>query len=143
MSASPKTIIGEGLRFLLLGGLNTVLTLALYELLLFWLEYRLAYSIAWACGVVFISIAYPKLVYRQGRLTFLRAMLNAFYYGVSYLMGLALLWLFSAKWGIPDRASIFLVIGVITPINFLMSKLIFEGRVAAFVNRKLGYGRSV
>lgn len=44
-------IAREALRYLAAGGANTAVTYALYLALLQWLDYRLAYALAFACGV--------------------------------------------------------------------------------------------
>ncbi|MBE7186242.1 MAG: hypothetical protein INR68_17750, partial [Methylobacterium mesophilicum] len=45
------------------GGTNTFLTFAVYQLLLFVLDSRLAYASAWLAGLVFVAIVYPSKVF--------------------------------------------------------------------------------
>lgn len=118
-------LLGDGLRFLIAGGLNTALTMAIYQLLLFFVSPGAAWTLAWLCGLLFISVAYPKKVFAGGRLSAGRMILNGAYYGCSYALSLALLHIFTQIPGVGPRLSAFLVLGVTVPLNFVVSRIIF------------------
>ncbi|HEX2172316.1 MAG TPA: GtrA family protein, partial [Dehalococcoidia bacterium] len=111
-------------RFLVTGGANTLLTLALYELLLLALPYWLAYAVAYAAGIVFAYVALGRFVF-VGRLTVAKLVGHGSSYVVSYVLGLLLLVLLVEKVGIASWLAPILIILLLTPVNFIMSRLIF------------------
>jgi putative flippase GtrA len=114
-------------RFLGIGAVNAVLTTALYQVLLFWMDYTPAFVIAWLTGLVFVSFAYPKIVFRVGRAGPYRILANAVYYGASFFISLWLLARFASI--MSERLAVFAMLAVITPINFLTSRHIFRSGV--------------
>ncbi|MDR2612841.1 MAG: GtrA family protein [Deltaproteobacteria bacterium] len=116
---------GDALRFLLAGGLNTALTLAVYQLLLLRLSEPLSWSLAWAAGLAFVSVAYPRAVFRGGRLTWRRVLLNALWYGAGYALSLALLLLLVRRLGVHPRLAGLCVPAMLLPVNFAVSRLVF------------------
>ena len=122
---ADRLIVGDGWRFLLAGGVNTLLTLLLYQALLFKLNAELAWSLAWFSGLVLVSLAYPKLVFKQGVFTLRRVGLNLVYYLFSYLLSLGLLSVFVNTLGCGPRLAAFAVLAVTVPLNFVCSRCIF------------------
>lgn len=126
MPASAKGLVGQGLRFLVTGAVNTLGTLLLYQLLLFVMPYTPAYVLAWCAGLVFVNFAYPYFVYGRAAVTLREAALNSGYYVLSFLASWGLLYLLTSKAGIPPRLSIFGVLVVIVPVNFLVTRYIYR-----------------
>jgi hypothetical protein len=113
----------DGVRFLLAGAANTLITLAVYELLLFATPPWLAYSLSWLCGLLFVVLFYPSRVFAGGRRDFAaRAALGASYVGI-FLLGLGTLKALVTA-GVPARISIFAVVAVTTGSNFILGRLI-------------------
>jgi len=112
-----KPLLHQALRFLLAGGLNTVLTLALYQLLLLWWPYPLAFSTAFVCGIVFTGLVYTRFVFEMPS-TARRFGHNALYYLVSYTISLGLLAVLVDHFGIPERLAVFIGIAFMVPLNF-------------------------
>jgi putative flippase GtrA len=101
---------GEVLRFVAAGATNTLATLLLFQLLVTWLHYQLAYLAAWTCGLAFVVLVYPTFVYRRPvRGTIGRAAIGACYL-FTYLLSAALLDLMTRQLGLPPRWGIFLAI---------------------------------
>ena len=50
--------IGDAVRFLLAGGLNTILSYLVYLLLNLVVSYQIAYALSWVFGLLFIVIFY-------------------------------------------------------------------------------------
>lgn len=130
MSDSGRTpmlsgFAGDGLRFLLAGGANTLLTFALYQLLLFIASPSVAYALSWLFGLAFVVVVYPAKVFagaqKGGRA---RLYLGASYVAM-FLIGLATLQGLSTI-GVPPRIAIILVMAVTTLANFLLGRLIFR-----------------
>src|SRR5690348_8009132 len=134
MSSSPRpaptaaSLLGQGLRFVTVGTANTLGTLLLYQLLLFVMPYTPAYAIAWGAGLLFVNIAYPLFVYGKsfaGR----DSLWNTGYYLLSFAASWLLLRLCTMELGIPPRLSVFCVLAVMVPVNFLVTRYIY--RIAA------------
>lgn len=121
-----KDILSQGLRFLLAGAANTFGTLALYQLLLFVLPYAAAYALAWLAGLVFVNYAYPRFVFRTPAVTRRETGWNSLYYVLSFLASLGLLRFFTATLGLHPRLSIFCVLAIMVPLNFLATRYIYR-----------------
>jgi len=119
-------LLGQGLRFITVGALNTLGTLALYQLLLFVVPYMAAYALAWLAGLFFVNVAYPRFVYGKPAVTRRDTALNSGYYLLSFIASWALLHLFTSTAGIQARLSVFLVLAVVVPINFMVTRLIYR-----------------
>lgn len=119
----------EALRFALVGGINTLLTLALYQMALCWTGEKVAWTVAWAAGIGFVAVAYPKFVFTRGRMTWRRCLANSAYYVLSYGISLALLAGLVALGVHPRPAALLVVVGMV-PINFVCSCLIFTAKTA-------------
>lgn len=136
MNSSPRPVtaaaklLGQGLRFLGVGAVNTLGTLALYQLLLFVLPYTPAYAIAWLVGLVFVNIAYPLFVYGKA-LASRDSLWNTGYYLLSFAVSWLLLRLFTVELGIAPRLSVFVVLAITVPVNFLVTRHIYRRRAAA------------
>lgn len=78
------------IRFLLVGITNTLLTGALFFLLSFVLPTWVAYSFAFACGIVFASYATPLVTF-QVRASTVRRIAFATWYLVIYFIGLGVI----------------------------------------------------
>lgn len=109
-------------RFLLVGGTNTAATAALVVLLSLFIPAWLAFTIAFALGIVFSVIMTGKWVF-QSHLSQRRAAMFTGAYIAIYLCGLALVHLLGL-WGAPPAASGATVI-LTAPLSFLAGRLIF------------------
>jgi len=121
-------LVGDSGRFLVAGTLNTLLGIVLYQILLFRLPEKAAWTICWAIGILLVSVAYPKLVFKHGRLSPRRFFAHVLFYLVSFLISLGLLAAYVDVMGVPPRWAVFLVYLVTVPLNFLCSRFIFTFR---------------
>lgn len=124
--SASKDLLAQGARFILVGALNTLGTVILYQILLFVLSYSLAYALSWIAGLIFVNIAYPVFVYGKTALNGRDTAINSIYYVTSFCASWLLLYLFTARAGVPARLSIFLVLVVIVPMNFLATRYIYR-----------------
>lgn len=119
------SIKADAVRFIVAGGLNAILTLLVYQALLYVMPPQPAYAIAWTTGIVFIMIFYPARVFPEGRTAFAdRLSLAATYLGV-FLFGLALLQGLAVA-GIPPRLGILVVMVATTIVNFLAARFLLR-----------------
>jgi len=120
-----KQRLAELSRFLMTGGLNTLLTVAFYQALVTWLSPELSYALSWLAGFVFIAFAYPLYVFRNNRVTAKKTSLLALVYIASFSLGLLLMHELTG-WGVHPRLSVFVVIGITTVVNYTLAKLLFS-----------------
>lgn len=115
------------LRFLLSGGINTVLTYALYLLLMLFMPYWLAYSASFAAGIGLAYTLNRLFVFGQhrGALSLLGLPLV---YGIQYVVGLLLLWLWVAVAGLDARLGPLVVVAATMPLTFVLTRYLFIGR---------------
>lgn len=133
MTSSPrsepgpvKALAAQGMRFIVVGAVNTLGTLVIYELLLFVLPYTPSYALSWLAGLIFVNIAYPRFVYSKSGVKPTEVVLNSVYYGLSFVVSWGLLYLFTARLGIYPRLSIFCVLVVMVPLNFVVTRYIYR-----------------
>lgn len=119
------SLAADGMRFLVAGGLNTLLTLVVYQALLLVMPYPAAYAAAWIAGLLFVMIVYPSRVFPQGRKGLAdRLALGASYVAV-FLCGLAVLEALTRA-GISPRLGIFLVMIATTAASFAAGRLLLR-----------------
>ena len=119
-----SAVAADAARFVGIGAINTVLTTLLYQVLLFHLDHTSAFTIAWLSGLVLVSIAYPKIVFRSGPAGPYRILANACYYAFSFFVSLWVLRRLSLE--ISPRIAVFAMLGIVTPLNFVVSRQIFR-----------------
>lgn len=120
-SALPK--LTEILRFLAVGILNTTLCYGGYLLLLHWLRYEIAYTIAYLAGIALSYVLNALIVFRQP-LRRRAALRYPLVYIVQFLLGLVLLKVLIEFCGIANWLAPALVIVLTIPVTFLMSRAI-------------------
>ena len=115
----------DALRYLLAGGLNTVITFLLYQFLLSFFSSSISYVMSWTAGFLIVVIFYPDKVFTGGRANFLTRSLYAFMYITVFVFGLALL-SFLASIGLSSRVSILLVLFATALLNLLFGRFLFR-----------------
>lgn len=124
MSQRISAVAADAARFVGIGAVNTVLTTLLYQALLFQVDHTSAFAIAWLSGLVLVSVAYPKIVFRSGPARPYRILANACYYALSFFVSLWVLRRLSLE--ISPRIAVFAMLGIVTPLNFVVSRQIFR-----------------
>jgi len=125
-----QPLLAEITRFITTGGINTLLTLLLYQLLVSYISPQWSYAVAWLFGFVFVSLAYPKYVFRSGNSSFRQLLLLLLLYVSSFLLGLYLMDL-CVVWAVHKRISVVAVIVVTSTVNYLLAKLLFSNKIAS------------
>lgn len=121
---SARSVLSDGVRFLLAGFANTAVTLGIYQLLLFVVSPSAAYAISWVCGLVFVAAVYPSKVFGQREPSRARVALFSFNYAVVFVAGLAVLNVLSDT-ALGPRLSILFVLVATTALNFAIGRLLF------------------
>ena len=114
-------------RFLLVGATNTLFSYLLYLLLLTFVSYLPAYSIAYCAGVLLSYFLNVLFVFKK-RVSFATFLKFPMVYVVQYALGASILWLLVSKAGASPALAMIVVIVVTIPVTFFLSRLVFEPR---------------
>ncbi|EGV19425.1 GtrA family protein [Thiocapsa marina] len=118
-------LLGDGLRFALVGAGNTLFTLAVFQLLLFWLSPLPSYYLSWAIGLAVLLVAFPSYVFKGSTATVWRTISTVAIYLASLLIGGILLSELTSI-GISPRLGILIAIAFTTLFNFAASRLVYR-----------------
>ena len=128
--AGGRKSLGEALRFLVVGGSNTLVTLALFVLLQRWLSPAVAYTVVFALGLAYTTALTATVVFGS-RLTWRRAAAFVAWYLLVYGVGLLVVQGMHALWDPSALATAVATVAVTAPLNFLGGRLLFAVRPAA------------
>ncbi|MCD2323290.1 hypothetical protein LQ953_04580 [Sphingomonas sp. IC-56] len=115
-------LLGQAGRFLVAGIANTVMTLAIYQLLLLVLPPRPAYAVTWALGMIFVAAVYPSRVFGVGRPTSAMRIGVILVYIAGFASGLALIQPVARLVG--AHGAIFPVLVFTTLFNFVAMRAV-------------------
>ena len=121
-----KDIYSDGFRFLIAGGINTLLTLVIYQLCLLVMGHGIAYSLSWVVGIIFLIVFYPTRVFPEGNNTWQRKVLISALYIFNFFVSL---WLLNqvVTYGITPEIAVFFALIYATSINFIGMRVILRG----------------
>lgn len=117
----------ESIRFLVVGAINTGATYLEYLALLNWLSYPVAYSIAFATGILLSFYLNTRFVFRTPA-SWRKLLLYPGVYVVQYLLGVFVLWIAVEHAGLSRPTAMLVVIVVSTPVTFILSRSILRVR---------------
>ena len=114
----------EGLRYLAAGGVNTLLTYLLYWGLLWLMDYRLAYTLAFVAGILLSYGLLRHLVFARPGRRYALPWVAALYL-LQFALGLLIVqlwvgWLRGPAWLAPLAAAV-----VCVPLFFLLQRRVF------------------
>lgn len=119
---------GEKIRFLLAGGFNTALTLAIYWLLLLLgARYFVAYTLSFALGILSSYALNTYLVFRTSWSWRKLAVFPSVHL-VNYLIGAAVVWTWVSALGFDPRVAPVVATVLVIPASFLMTRLLIKQR---------------
>lgn len=113
----------ELLRFVVVGAVNTVLTLLLFEGLRLLMPYIVAYSLAYVLGIFVSYLLNTTYVFRRPK-TFKTAALFPLVYVGQYLFGVVLMWMLVENVGLSPTLAVLVVILASVPVTFMMSRTV-------------------
>lgn len=114
-------------RFLAGGALNTGSTFVLYWLLLLVVEYRVAYAISFAAGILLSYVINTRFVFRTDH-SLRKIILFPLVYLTTYLVGALVLDMAVSRFGIDARIAPFISICATLPLTYLLTKLVLVDR---------------
>ena len=113
----------EGWRFLVAGALNTALGYGVYLALNLVFDYRVAYTLSFAFGIVLSYLVNSLYVFRQP-LRWKRLAVYPLVYLLQYAVGLLCVWVFVAKLRWPEALAPIAAIAVNIPLTFVATRYI-------------------
>jgi putative flippase GtrA len=122
----PRSLIDQGGRFLLVGAANTLLSFALFWLLLRWLTPQPAYAIAFAAGIVFAYVANSLLVF-DAALRWTRLGAYPLIYLAQYGVNAVLLQVGTGLLGWPPPLALAAALCVTVPLSFVLNRKLLGG----------------
>lgn len=134
MDTKPRPWTGQGLvgdlvRFLGAGVVNTTLTIIIYELLLFVMGAGVAYAITWLVGMAFVITVYPSHVFKGGNKSLRARILTMGVYVTGFFIGLGIITGLDYTFDAP-RLAILAALVVTTAFNFLGMRLVSRGSIS-------------
>lgn len=115
-------------RYLIAGALNTGLTYVLYLGLLFLMPYIWAYSLTYVAGIALGYALNVRWVFNKAP-NFRTATAYPLTYGLNYILGVAMLWLFVEIIKLPKELAPLIVVALSVPITYFFAKAIFKGKL--------------
>lgn len=115
----------EFARFLLVGATNTLLSYLLYLLLLTFLAYLPAYSIAYCAGILISYFMNVRFVFKK-RVSLASFLKFPIIYALQYTLGIMVLWLLVGKAGISPALAMIGAIIVTIPVTFMASRFVLK-----------------
>lgn len=124
MNRTANNLAHQAARFSFAGIANTLVTVCVYQGLLFLSSAEVAYTLSWLLGFMIVVSLYPKHVFgKRDGLSKAKRLMIAFVYAASFFIGVCLIYLCNLS-GIWERISIFISIAATTAFNFLAMRYI-------------------
>lgn len=118
-----RLVATEFLRFLLVGGVNTLVTYGVYLVLLHWLRYEFAYAAGYALGISTAYALSALFVFRQPLRT-RSALRFPLVYVVQFLASLGVLRVAVEIFAVPQWLAFAVSVVLTLPITFVLSRWI-------------------
>jgi putative flippase GtrA len=115
----------EFLKFLLVGGFNTLLTYILYLIAILFVPYQVAYVLSYCFGLLLVSILNVKFVYGQP-ISFKNIMKTIFVYLIQFAIGFILITACVGYLGIDKRIAPLIIIIFSIPVTFFANKFVLQ-----------------
>jgi len=120
-------MFSQFVKFIGVGGINTLFTYILYLFLLYLFDYQISYTIAYISGIILSYILNLKFVFQE-KSTKTKLLLFPLVYLVQYTLGIILLYLMVDLYAIPVTIAPVLVVIITTPLVFFLNKVILTAK---------------
>lgn len=115
-------------KFIGVGGINTILSYAAYIFLALFLNYQLSYALAYLLGIAFSFVLNARYVFETEQ-TMKKFALFPFVYVVQYLAGALMMNFSIERLGIDIFAAPLIVAVALIPLSYFLSKKILVGSI--------------
>lgn len=106
-------------RFILLGAINTVLTLCLYNALIFIMSAKVAYTITYILGLFFVFVFYPSKIFKVDGVW--AKLISVFVYISSLMLGVYIVSMIDN-----ERVAVIFAVVVTTLYNYFIMRFFFR-----------------
>lgn len=113
----------ELFRFIIAGGVTTLLSYLIYILLIIFLPYKSAYSISFICGIV-ISYTVNTIFVFQQSWAWKKLFQFPLVYLIQYVLGLSLLAIFVDRLHIDIKVAPLINVVILVPVTYYISRWI-------------------
>jgi putative flippase GtrA len=110
----------RGARFLAFGVFNTLVTYAIYCVLVIWLHAQLAYALVFVLGIAIAYVGNAAWVFRA-RMRWAMLLPYAGIYLATYFMNAGLIHVLMAQAGVGPRVALAIALVIVTPLSFLLN----------------------
>ena len=117
----------EFFRFLIAGVVTTVLSYFIYLLFLVVVDYRYAFSISFAVGIVISFFTYSSFVFRK-KYTWHKILKYPVIYLLQYIIGLFLITFVVESIGVNRQYAPLVNLILLTPLSFLLNRYFFKSK---------------
>jgi hypothetical protein len=111
------------LRFILLGGANTLGTTAAFYALAAVLPARIAFTVVYLVGLAFVVVFTPGYVFGS-RSSWLRRLLLALWYVGTYAVGIGVISVLTSALSAPRAVVVLGTVSVTAPLGFVGARLL-------------------
>jgi len=118
----------EFFKFIFFGGINTLLSYAIYVIFQLFLIYPVAYSLAYFSGIIISYYLNSRFVFKRD-VRLVKAFQYPLVYLVQYLLGVSLLSVLIEIFSLNKFIAPALVIMITIPVTFSLSRFIIKGRL--------------
>lgn len=120
-------MLGQGLRFLVVGGANTLLGYGIYCLLVIWLHPQLSWTLMYVIGIGISYVSHSRLVFRSS-LNRRKAIGYALMQISMYLLGSAIIAAVMSASATGPRIAAAMAMCVTVPVSFLIARRLLTPR---------------
>jgi putative flippase GtrA len=115
------------LRFIVVGGANTIATATAFYALATLLPARIAFTIVYVAGLAFVVMVTPRYVFGS-RSSGARRLLLALWYVATYGVGIGVIALLTSVLSAPRLVVVLGTVMVTAPLSFVGARLLVGGR---------------
>ena len=123
-----KNFNNEFLKFILVGGVNTVLSYTIYVILILFLVYPVAFSLAYIFGIFMSYYLNSRFVFKRD-VSLNKALRYPIVYLAQYLLSVLLLCILIEIFSLNKLIAPALVILITIPATFFLSRFIIKGNL--------------
>jgi putative flippase GtrA len=127
-SLAHGSTAGQVVRFLAVGGTNTVATGAIFFVLSGFIAPAIAYTIAFAVGVAFAVVITPRFVFSERTSHNRRAVYGAWYL-IVYLVGLGVVYVIHDRLGLDRWVIVAVTVPTTAVLGFIGARRLFSPSV--------------
>lgn len=117
----------EFLKFVVSGGVNTLVTYLVYLLLLLFLNYSLSYTVSYVSGI-FLSYYLSTVFVFKEKVSLIKFLKYPVVYLTQYLINILMLYVLVEHLGLSTKIVPLIVIVVTIPVTYVLSKLIIKSK---------------